>query len=78
MAEFCLDCWNEINETGHSKKKYVLSKKLDLCEGCGELKHVIAMEKKACFILPIKIICYIIWKVLTLPYLIFKFFVKRK
>ena len=41
VAEFCLDCWNEINGTDEPKDKYVYSKELDLCEGCGEWKHVI-------------------------------------
>ncbi len=44
MAEFCLDCWNRINETNHSKDRYIISEDLDLCEGCGEMKHVIIME----------------------------------
>lgn len=46
MAEFCLDCWNELNGTNYSKRKYVVSKDLDLCEGCGEWKHVIICQRK--------------------------------
>ena len=45
MAEFCLDCWNRINKTKYDERKYVISKDLDLCEGCGERKHVIVMER---------------------------------
>ena len=45
MAEFCPDCWNRINGSEDDKKKYVLSKDLDLCEGCGEWKHVIIRER---------------------------------
>lgn len=45
VAEFCLDCWNEINGTDETKDKYVYSKELDLCEGCGEWKHVIVRER---------------------------------
>ena len=41
MAEFCLDCWNRINGTNDSPEKYIISKDLDLCEGCGEWKPVI-------------------------------------
>lgn len=41
MAEFCLDCWNRMNETNDPPKKYVISKELELCEGCGEWKPVI-------------------------------------
>ena len=44
MAEFCLDCWVEELET-NTKKRYVLSKHLDLCEGCGQYKHVVIREK---------------------------------
>ncbi len=46
MAEFCLDCWNKLNGTHDSKRKYVISKDLDLCEGCGEYKHVIVRMKR--------------------------------
>jgi len=45
MAEFCLDCWNELMETDDPPEKYVISKDLDLCEDCGELKHVIVRVK---------------------------------
>ncbi len=83
MAEFCLDCWNRINESNDSEKKIVLSKDLELCEGCGEWKPVIItlrkryyMRKFKFFILPFKIIytiVYILWRLLILPYLIFKY-----
>ena len=66
MAEFCLDCWNKINESNDSEKKYIISKDLDLCEGCGEWKPVIIMERRAYYahklryvILPLKIICMV-------------------
>ena len=82
MAEFCLECWNKMNGTRHSKRKYVLSKDLDLCEGCGQLKHVIIMERSGYYMhnseyifLPFIIIygiIHFIWKLLKLPYLIFK------
>ncbi len=45
MAEFCLDCWNKINGTNHTKCRYVLSWELDLCEECGEYKRVIVVER---------------------------------
>ncbi len=84
MAEFCLECWNEINGVEDSERKYIISKDLDLCEGCGEWKPVIIMERKAYyihkfryFILPIKIIfnvIYFIWRLILLPYLILKYY----
>lgn len=46
MAEFCLKCWNEMNETKDDESKFVLSKELDFCEGCGEWKHVIVRERE--------------------------------
>lgn len=82
MAEFCLDCWNKINETDESEWDYVLSEDLELCEGCGEFKHVIIMErteyythKFGIFAMPIMMACnivYIIRSLILLPYLIFK------
>lgn len=45
MAEFCLECWNKINETHDSKYRYVLSWEKDLCEECGQYKHVIVVER---------------------------------
>ena len=41
MAEFCLDCWNKLNDTNYPKSAVVLSPELELCEGCGEMKHTI-------------------------------------
>ena len=45
MAEFCVDCWNKINETNDSARRYVLSWGDDLCEVCGKYKRVIVAEK---------------------------------
>lgn len=45
MAEICLDCWNKMNETNDSPCRYVLSREKDLCEGCGEYKRVIVVER---------------------------------
>ncbi len=45
MAEFCLACWNRINEMNANEKMYVLSKELDLCEGCGQWKPVIIRKR---------------------------------
>ncbi len=46
MAEYCLDCWNKINESEDSEKDFILSEDLDLCEGCGEWKPVIIRARK--------------------------------
>lgn len=49
MAEFCVECWNELNGTKYSESDFILSEDLDLCEGCGELKKVIISEREFTF-----------------------------
>ena len=83
MAEFCLECWNRINGSNDSKRKYILSKDLDLCEGCGEYKSVIVMERREYYlyklrflVFPFKIIFVVaifLWRLVTLPYWLFKY-----
>ena len=46
MAEFCLDCWNEINDIQLTTEDVIINKNLDLCEGRGEMKHTITCYKK--------------------------------
>lgn len=46
MAEFCLTCWNKMYKTNDDESKFILSKELDFCEGCGEWKHVIVRERE--------------------------------
>lgn len=42
MAEFCKDCFAKyISPTPCVVDHAILSKELDLCEGCGEYKHVV-------------------------------------
>ena len=89
MAEFCLECWKKLNEVeDDDDKNYILSKDLDFCEGCGEWKPVVVTERRFYyrrqfdriifpFILLFTII-YGLWKLLTLPYLIFKYIRLRK
>ena len=88
MAEFCIDCWNKINESEESKEKYVLSKDLDFCEGCGEWKHVIIMERREYYmykfryiLFPIRmmytVLCFL-WRLLIFPYLIFDYHKSNK
>lgn len=45
MAEFCVDCWNELNGTNDPPENFVVSKELDLCEGCAQMKHVVIAIK---------------------------------
>lgn len=42
MAEFCLECWNELNGWNWTEDDCTVDHKyLDLCEGCGKMTHVI-------------------------------------
>jgi len=47
MAEFCLDCWNKLNDTNLTEKEVVLSKDLDTCEGCAAWQNVVDGERGA-------------------------------
>ena len=50
MAEFCVSCWNELNETDYPEEAYVLSWDYTLCEGCGEYKRVIVAQRRHYFL----------------------------
>ena len=45
MVEFCLECLNKLDERNYSKDDYIISTELDLCEGCGEWKHIVIMKR---------------------------------
>lgn len=45
MAEFCLRCWNELQNTTDSPRRYVLSRSLEFCEGCGQFRKIILTER---------------------------------
>ncbi|MBR1969728.1 MAG: hypothetical protein IKA17_05180 [Clostridia bacterium] len=45
MAEYCLDCFNKMNGTDYDEYDFVVSKDLDLCEGCGEWKPVVITKR---------------------------------
>ena len=88
MAEFCLDCWNKMNGTNESEYDYIISDDLDYCEGCGEWKHVIVIKREfyhipihMYFTFLIKTIYYLlclIWKLLSLPYLLYTYLKSKK
>ena len=50
MAEFCLECWNRINQAKCTERDLVLSHFADLCEGCGEYKKVVVGERHLKFL----------------------------
>ena len=43
MSEFCPECFEKYN--GISCENYVISKDLDICEGCDKLKRVVVCRK---------------------------------
>ncbi len=45
MSEMCFDCLNETMQGKADPRKYVYSKSLDLCEGCGEYKQVVLCKR---------------------------------
>jgi len=47
MAEFCVDCWNDLFGTHLSEKQVVLSAEETLCEGCQKTKYVVIITKAA-------------------------------
>lgn len=72
MAEFCVDCWNKLNGTDDKESKYFLTRHLDLCEGCGEYKHVIVIERKYYyrrFFMPF----YIVRRCLVFPFVYYRY-----
>ena len=46
MAEFCLECWNKINNSNDTEVDFIISDDLDFCEECGEWKHIIVVARK--------------------------------
>ena len=49
MAEYCLDCFNQINKANYKEKDlWVDYEELEICERCGAYKPcVMALYKKA-------------------------------
>lgn len=42
MAEFCPACWSRMNGAQYGRKEIVLTHSADLCEGCGEIRRLVA------------------------------------
>ena len=40
MAEFCLECLNEISGTNYTEADFILSREPDFCENCGKMVRV--------------------------------------
>ncbi len=46
MAEFCLDCWNRMNGTHYTEREIILTRGLELCEGCGQWKRTTVVLRR--------------------------------
>lgn len=83
MAEFCVQCWNRINGTDDPPSKFIISKDLQLCEGCGEFKNIVIMERSCdhtdkfqLITFPLKavyILLFVLWRILISPYSFYKY-----
>lgn len=47
MSDFCLECWNKLNNINLSPNDVKISKDQSLCEGCSKYKNVIIKMNKA-------------------------------
>lgn len=56
MAEFCYVCSKKILRGKKSQYDLLISKDLDLCEGCGEYKQVVIRYKSFIEILIYKLL----------------------
>ena len=45
MAEFCLECFNKMNNSDYLESEVVLTTWLEQCEMCGELKFTVTNIK---------------------------------
>ena len=48
MAEYCLECLNKYSAHKYRRIEVVLSRELDLCEGCGAWKRTV-IRIRYCF-----------------------------
>lgn len=46
MAEFCLECLNEISGTNYTEADFILSRELDFCENCGKMVRVVVKRRR--------------------------------
>jgi len=44
MAEYCLECFNDLNGTDYTEKEVRLDE--DFCEGCGEPKPCVVKLRR--------------------------------
>lgn len=73
MAEFCIDCWNEMLGTNYKQSRFIVSHRPQLCEGCNEYKRCIVVEKRTFFINILKYVFFPIYILLNILYFILRF-----
>ena len=47
MAEFCRSCYKKVLKENTTGKALVMSKDLELCEGCGAYRHVVVCLRRS-------------------------------
>ena len=64
MAEFCLECFNKLENANYTERDFILPDEddLDLCEGCGEWKRVVIVRRKHKLLYDLATIIHIIRK----------------
>ena len=75
MAAFCFDCFNKVFNKNDPENKYIISKELNLCEGCCEMKRVVIAPKKYYYKYKFRILILpfvIIWRIILLPVSLYK------
>ncbi len=76
MAEYCVNCVNEIFETNYPEKHFILS--YDYCERCGKYTKTVVVEKCYFYSRLLKNIFFpfvIFFYILKFIYLLIKHFV---
>ena len=78
MAEFCYECWKMIYKRNEPMEECIISKHLELCEGCGEYKQIVFARKEdycffklrylIAFLRGIIAICRYSWFIISYPY----------
>lgn len=57
MADFCYSCYRTVLEGARGRGELVLSKELELCEGCGRLEPVVLCTRTGLSLWLGKLLC---------------------
>ena len=76
MSEYCYECFKKYicddDFKVKEEKEYIYSDEPELCEGCGELKKVVIVEKNPYNLGKIGYFFYKVYNILKFPYLYIK------